>query len=219
VELRQRVLPLSRELDTYGALAPTGQTRFDVEAIGLTPGVEADWTPVQDWFAAAQFTTMRIADRLSAPSFELMDAGAGVSAAVTVATRAADVTSVEIEYEEAVMRDRGRAPRRIRSLPAKRLGLGLSRPGGARSGPAGRRQTLAPTFSITPTRYAVVDPLRARVADGPGERGAVASPRVTGRAFADAIGLRAALDRHHPAARGRLRIVPVHDALAGGSTP
>jgi hypothetical protein len=219
IELRQHVLPLGREIDTYGALDPIGQTRFDVEAAGLATGIEADGTAVQDWFASAQFITMRAADRLSAPSFELMDAGVSLtSRAVTVTTRAADVASVEVAYEEAVMVDRGVERKRVRRLRADRLGLGLRRPR-VLGRPGSRRTVEGPAFSVGSTRYAVVDPLRARTIDPSPGRPASAPGGGGGQTFAEAVRLRQALDGEHPALRGRLRVVPAHDAIQSRDLP
>jgi len=224
IELRQHVLPLDRDIGTYGALAPVGQTRFDIEAAGLATGVEAAWTPVQDWFAAAQFTALRSTDRLSAPSFELMDAGVSLStSAVRVTTQSADMASVAIAYEEAVMLDRGLARKRVRRLRADRLGLGLRRPQRALLGPGARRDVEGPSFSVAPTRYLVVDPLRARTIDPAPGRSSPRRRRGGGQTFADAASLRDALDRKHPARQGRLRVVPAHDArihaVPGGAKP
>jgi len=224
IELRQHVLPLDRDIGTYGALAPVGQTRFDIEAAGLATGVEAAWTPVQDWFAAAQFTALRSTDRLSAPSFELMDAGVSLStSAVRVTTQSADMASVAIAYEEAVMLDRGLARKRVRRLRADRLGLGLRRPQRALLGPGARRDVEGPSFSVAPTRYLVVDPLRARTIDPAPGRSSPRRRRGGGQTFADAASLRDALDGKHPARQGRLRVVPAHDArihaVPGGAKP
>ena len=104
VEVRQSVLPLNREIEVYGALVPTGQTRFDVEAAGLAAGVGSAWDAVQDWFAPAQYTRMTPSERLSAPSFESMDAGVSLTGtAWTVPTAAANTAAVTLGYDQKIL--------------------------------------------------------------------------------------------------------------------
>ena len=104
VEVRQRQVPLNRDIDAFGALAPdAGVARFDVAAAGLTEGKAAVWDPIEEFFAPAQFTAMSPPERLSAPSFELMDAGVRLTATgYTVPTGTANLTSVVLGYEQTV---------------------------------------------------------------------------------------------------------------------
>jgi len=215
VELRQQVLPLGREIDVYGALKPQGQTRFDVEAAGLSAGQESDWSPVQDWFASGQFTAMRTADRLSAPSFEQMDSGVSLSPpGAVVSTVVEDLAAVTLAYEEAVVTGRQLTHRQVRELPAGRLGLGVKRPRLPGLGPSARRSVEVPDFQLAPTRYEVVEPLQARAVRPSAGTPTTGPIRNGGWTFADAANLRSALDAGHPKPTGRRRVVPIHTVAA-----
>lgn len=192
LELRQRVLPLNREIEIFGAYVPDGESRFDIEAAGLATDIEAEWDSVEDWFAPAQFIEMGPQERLSAPSFEEMDAGMSLSMSGFAApTSREDVTSVDLEYEELVLEDKTRKLGR-RTLPIERFGLGPRftriRPGGPAS-----RHTVSnlPSFRVKFTRYDVADPYDA-------------SRIVRGGIYADAVVAR----RTTSSAKSRARIMP-----------
>ena len=158
LELRQRVLPLNQTIEVFGAYVPDGESRFNVEAAGLSTGVEADVKSIEDWFAPAQFVAMGPNERLSAPSFEEMDAGVSFSASGFAAPQVlADLTSVDLEYEELVLEDDTRKSGR-RALSAERFGLGPRFPIFASGAPASRRRVsnLTP-FNVKSTRYDVAD--------------------------------------------------------------
>ncbi len=94
IVVRQTVAPLNRDLDAYGNCTPE-QSRISVadsgirDASGASIGV--DTAVERDWFAPSQYSVMRDEQRLSAPNYELMDAGVSFGAeGVKVPTRARD---------------------------------------------------------------------------------------------------------------------------------
>jgi hypothetical protein len=99
--LRERVVPLNRSLDKLGEAILTGAKRFDVTEVRVGTGVTTRWNPTKDNFARAQFQDLSDAEKLSVPSFELMDAGiefgsdavsagAGLTAELSYETRIVD---------------------------------------------------------------------------------------------------------------------------------
>ncbi len=205
IEVRQSVLPLNRDIEAYGALVPTGEDRFDVAAAGLVAGTGTAWQPVLDWFAPAQFTRLSPAERLSAPSFELMDAGVSLTGTGwTAPTAAANVTSVTLGYEQKVLEPERVGHWQTVVLPADRMQTGAAAPTATATAPAGRYTVAVDSFAVQATRYDVVDPLDADPVLG--------VPGAGGMPYADAIALRRGLARSRPAGTDRLRIAPGHAA-------
>ncbi len=77
LRVRQHLVPLdlTRDIDLVGTSTPTGERRFRVSALTLGPTTHEP-QPVQDLFAPSQFFSMTDDEKLAAPSFERMDAGA-----------------------------------------------------------------------------------------------------------------------------------------------
>src|SRR6185295_18208388 len=73
--VKQNVVPLNLDISTFGQAAPAGARRF---TIGVSLGAQ-NQTPqtIKDFFAPAQFFKMTDDEKLSRPSFELMDSGVG----------------------------------------------------------------------------------------------------------------------------------------------
>ena len=161
VEVRQSVVPLGFQLDTYGDLEIKGDNRFDIAEAGVADGVSGDWATLQDWFAPAEFETMTDSERLGAPSFELMDAGVSLTGpGFAVPGDDTDAASVAAVYEEYVIDDAPATPV-AKPLPAGRLGLGpVARTVAARR-PATRFAVDAPAVGLDPARFCVVDALDA----------------------------------------------------------
>ncbi|HEX2647629.1 MAG TPA: DUF6603 domain-containing protein, partial [Candidatus Dormibacteraeota bacterium] len=80
--VRQHAVPLHQQIDRYGPdlVSPCS---YDITRVQLGSQVVPDTgiSPVPDQFAPAQFITMSDADKLSAPSFEPMEAGVTIGAA------------------------------------------------------------------------------------------------------------------------------------------
>lgn len=100
VSLRQTVAPLNRDISLYGEYAVTGKTRFDVGAAGFG-GVACTSTSLRELFSPAQFEEMSEHEKLSAPSFEPMDAGLSFDTRAYV-TANSNTTSLTVGYEEVV---------------------------------------------------------------------------------------------------------------------
>ena len=79
LQVRQRVVPLGREISRFGSTAVAGDRRFTVAVLAASGAVltdeQAGVTPVDDFFAPAQFTEMTDDEKLVAPAFEPMQAG------------------------------------------------------------------------------------------------------------------------------------------------
>jgi hypothetical protein len=212
VEVRQRLVPLNRDIDVYGALVPdSGVARFEVAEAGLTEDEPASWTAIQEYFAPAQYTAMSPSERLSAPSYEVMDAGVSLTATGwTVPTQEENVTSVLLGYEQTVQdgttEETGWT---FHAMDVEAMGglLTASARWGAldaRPGTAGRyavTSELAGALRVGTTRYLLVDGLDAFLPHIPGP----------GSAHADLVAAR----RHGSptgapgmAAAPRARIVP-----------
>ena len=211
VEVRQRVLPLDRVIDVYGHLAPAGTDRFDVADAGMTVSTGEGWQVTQDWFAPAQYTLLSDQQRMSAPSYEVMDAGVSVSPpGVTVTTRAGDLASVAVGYEEKVVGADRTSPWVVKALGDRAVPATLPpwpRSGGPRDRYAVGYAGLTAPLVVLPTRYTLVDGVDAHgvPATVPGRADG------GGYAFADAV-------RAAPPAGERLRVVPVSARrIRGGS--
>ena len=118
LSLTQKVAPLGRTLDHVGGAVIDGARRVAIDAVTIN-GAAAALQPAREWFAPAQYFTMRDAEKLKAPSFEEMDAGVSVSAAAEVAGASASLIG---GYDEFVI-DRG-----MKAEPARRLRAGAVRP-------------------------------------------------------------------------------------------
>lgn len=96
--LRQKVVPLKRELEKFGEYKPIGHTLFDSVVVAINDVPEDNIAFVEDDFAPAHFTEFSGAERLSMPSYEKMDAGFSIAPdRVTQGT----VGSAKLEYETA----------------------------------------------------------------------------------------------------------------------
>jgi hypothetical protein len=81
--VRQRRLPLGQAIQRLGSGTLASATAFTITAASVGSVAIKDPPTVQDYFARAQFFTLSDADKLAAPSFELMDAGVSLSSAAT----------------------------------------------------------------------------------------------------------------------------------------
>jgi len=98
--IKQNVVPLNVDISRFGQTAPAGATRFSISNINLA-GSDEHFTTVRDFFARAQFFEMTDDEKLSAPSFDQMDAGVTFgSDDITFTEQAADWLEVKaIEFE------------------------------------------------------------------------------------------------------------------------
>lgn len=75
--VKQGVVPLNFDISRFGQSAPAGARRFSL-SVGLS-GHALETHTVNDFFARAQFVELSDDQKLSAPSFEAMEAGATMS--------------------------------------------------------------------------------------------------------------------------------------------
>ncbi len=108
LEVREIVVPLDLQITKFNNATPTDGTEFAITDVRLN-SEPVTATPKQEDFAIAQFTDMSDADKVSAPSYELFDAGVRVG-------------DVPLQQRE------GRAPHdRVRHQDHRRLPAGIPR--------------------------------------------------------------------------------------------
>jgi hypothetical protein len=157
LQVRQRVVPLDREITRFGSTAVAGDRRFTLAVLAANGAVltdeQAGVTPVDDFFAPAQFTDMTDDEKLVAPAFEPMQAG--IRFGVRNYSAGARVAEEEMTYERKTMygsmpgtpreavRDAAPAPREVTDVGASRepvIAASSGHPGTPRS----RRPQPAP---------------------------------------------------------------------------
>jgi hypothetical protein len=97
---KETVAPLDRLLTKFGSSTPPAPVKFTVDQVkvGTQPAVS---TPIRDFFAAAQFEELTDQEKLSRPSFELMQAGIEVaSAAVRSGPSISSPLTYKTEYKD-----------------------------------------------------------------------------------------------------------------------
>lgn len=100
--LRQKILPLNRTITLFGSATPVGPDHYsvDLESLTLNNTAVADLVTVTDHFAAAQFESLTDTEKLSRPSFELMDAGFTLGAdTVSVG----DSVGTDVDFETVIL--------------------------------------------------------------------------------------------------------------------
>ncbi|MFD7700649.1 DUF6603 domain-containing protein [Streptomyces caelestis] len=207
----QRVAPLGITLTRFGGAPVDGPRRLDLDpqltveeaGPGATPLTVA-LTSAHEYFAPAQFLDLSDEEKISAPSFELLAAGATVQGAVAAERERTGVFTSRIGYEE-IVQD---GPHRTAMTgPAPAAGLRTA------AGPAARR-TGRQRFATAPRGLGVRDTRWTAVGRQAAPSGAAhgtersAAPATTGTTWTEA-----AEHRRAAAAEG-LRIVP--DTAPGG---
>lgn len=99
LSVRQRVLPLNREIARFGSARPSGAREFRITEPRVN-GQNADLAPVPEYFAPAQFFDMPDDQKLSGPSFELMDAGVRIG---TDRVGFGAPVAADLSYEEIIV--------------------------------------------------------------------------------------------------------------------
>jgi hypothetical protein len=197
--VRETVVPLDITISLFNGATPADGTQFSITGVALD-GTSEPYTPHQEEFAIAQFTTMSDADKLSAPSYEPFDAGVTIGSQPMTNGHDAARTVV---YEERYIDDYGQQSRfgRYYSMPANVLASLVRSGAGAAAlvantglktfttpgmtspiNVAPSRYTVASTTDLTArtdilaagtTRYQAVAAMQAYLAANPGERDAV----------------------------------------------
>jgi hypothetical protein len=90
--IKQNVVPLNFDISRFGQGPPAGDRHFTIGV--TTQGFAPSRDPVKDFFAPAQFIEMTDDEKLSRPSFELMDAG------LTIGSTKFDVTNNSDDWLE-----------------------------------------------------------------------------------------------------------------------
>jgi hypothetical protein len=96
LSVRENVTPLDVPITRYGNAAPSDGNEFAISDVQIN-NQETQRQPLQEYFAPGQFNALSDADKLSAPSFELYDAG------VTIGSSAIDAgedSARTVVYEE-----------------------------------------------------------------------------------------------------------------------
>jgi hypothetical protein len=120
LEFSESVVPLHYAIDRFGEKEPEGDTTFTLTEIhsGATSLPNA---PVQDRFAIAQFTEMSDSDKLSAPSFEMMDSGFSLTGTSNVSTTTP--VNKNVDYEVSYLRQQKVVFAGLRALDIVRFNL------------------------------------------------------------------------------------------------
>jgi hypothetical protein len=209
--LLQRVVPLGRQIFEFGGQPLATPLTFTVDPTATLNGsAVSDVTAENDYFARAQFESLTNADKLSAPSFESMQAGATVGAGgFAIGSPVSDT----LAYRTVVLDGKWQRKQLAGSYKPKASTVAAQAAWGPAAGSALHRRGLArfapapgskPLVSLTPERYVV-----AQVADlarrddvaAPGEKGAVLAALATYMAA-------------HPRAQGTLQVIPESEAPA-----
>ena len=114
--LRQKVVPLNRTLEKFGAYAISGPDRFDVKDVLVGDDPAGSWDTVDDHFPPGDFEELSESEQVSRDSFEDMVAGVKVGAA-TVDAPMPEIKTAPLEYETRIID----APWRTRPLPRFQL--------------------------------------------------------------------------------------------------
>jgi hypothetical protein len=123
--VKQAVVPLNFDISQFGQSVPAGARRFAIKA-DLT-GHTLEIHTVNDFFARAQFVKMTDDQKLSAPSFESMEAGVTMkSEEFSFSALPADWIEVNtIEFETWILDDKTDALRRSESELPKQPGTSV----------------------------------------------------------------------------------------------
>jgi Family of unknown function (DUF6603) len=114
--LRQKVVPLNRTLEKFGAYAISGPDRFEVKDVLVGDTSAGSWDTVNDHFPPGEFEELSESEQVSRDSFEDMVAGVRVGAA-TVDAPMPEIKTAPLEYETRIID----APWRTRPLPRFQL--------------------------------------------------------------------------------------------------
>jgi hypothetical protein len=208
VTLRQGVLPLNRPLTRFGDVTPVGPDRYAVDAVRLGGDPLPAWSVVRDYFAPAQFAQMSDDEKLSRPSFELMDAGVRLGAAAAACDAP---VGTELRYETIIVDtpwdSHGGPPYPIRGVV---LGILSGMNAAAFSDPA---RTGLGSFVTPGTVSGIQLDDQAFVVAGVDDHGPRLEIAAPGPAGAVALALKSHL-AEHPEERDRLQVVPLHETEA-----
>ncbi len=209
VSVTQTVVPLDLRIARFGNATPAGERVFRISSVSVS-GTAVGFEQVKDFFAPSQFLELSDEEKLSAPSFESMNAGVTVGVASIVMPPDEEVLEDEaIRYETLVIdTTRVQAPKpAVVSLTPdaldKQLGLGAA----AR---ADVRRSGSDRFRAAGSRYAMAKKGWTIVATTDGAPRAVANleaGQIT--TYAEAFAAVETVRRENPQAAKRLMLVRV----------
>lgn len=206
----QKVVPLGMQITMFGSAAPANADRFDIKSASLNGSAEAT-TPVPDYFAMGQFLQLSDSDKLTAPSYEPRQAGVTIGDPNPQAPNAVDL---EVHYETTLIDDvvLPSRPGKIYFMAAK-FQLAVNRYG------AGSQSAVRGTGILKYSEPGQTSPIKNQdpgyvitTTDDMTIQDGLTGPSGTTRSNAVEI-----LRNHlfeHPEDRGRLQIMPVHEAVA-----
>ncbi|MFN8648103.1 MAG: DUF6603 domain-containing protein [Gemmatimonadales bacterium] len=197
---KETVAPLDRTLSRFGNGAPPAPVKYTVDqvTVGAQP---AAVTPIRDFFAAGQFEELSDQEKLSRPSFELMQGGIAVG---SDALRAGPAIPTPVDYETDYRDpEHGRRGRTAFRLPLwmQRGALSLERSAGGLAAAGTRAFAAGAALTQVEEQFVVASTVDLAVHPG------VTAPTTKGAAMA-------ALKAHlaaHPGDRDALQVVPLHE--------
>lgn len=207
VAIHQKVVPLNRKITKYGNTTPLGPGLYKIDhvQVGGTPA-PAPPKSVPDLFARAQFEDLTDDQKLSAPSFEAMDAGVLVAdAALTQGPAMAKQLTYQTEIVDSAWESR-RAQVHSPPLQHQLATVGHGAAARAASRATGLGRFAPPSGTQSGARLSDESFVIASTEDL-GVRSDLCPPTVKGKA-------QATLAQHfaqHPEDRGKLQVVPTYE--------
>ena len=164
LEVRQSTAPLDRTLDIYGAYAVDGPSLLALQGAGIDAASDATtWEATREWFAPAQFDVMNRTEKLAAPSYEEMIAGAVIRSGTADVGQGSQSVSPDPEVrilEPDTTRLLGRVP--------FTSSMDVARAAAAMGAPGRRRQAVSPRFAVGETTWTRIDPVDGTPIGRPG---------------------------------------------------
>lgn len=176
IEVRQRVVPLGATLEQFGNAPITGPDRFVLEAprVGAVSISTNAVSPVEDWFAPSQFFTLSATEKLSSPSFEMMQAGLqfGDDGAAG-GPGATMVLDHEVVYDDPSLRGGPARTEETSRVSGRALRRAMARGAARAAREAGRlpRAGRAPIAVVREPRFAALDPMSGDFDEAVGPKG------------------------------------------------
>lgn len=101
--VKQTVVPFDLEISRFGNTTPAGARRFEISSFTVA-GQDVRFEKVKDFFASSQFIEMSDQEKLTAPSFELMNAGVSAGIAGSIfSLKDDDILESTIDYETIIV--------------------------------------------------------------------------------------------------------------------
>ena len=208
--VREKIVPLDVPVSKFGNATPADGSAFSIAGATLG-GNPAASTPVQDFFARAQFQDMPDADKISAPAFERFHSGVQLEEG---AVRGGHDAPRTVTLQERYVFDPTKSSQlqTLRLLDVERFAALTANGAAARSAVKNTgtakylRPDTASMISTSEVQYVVASTQDLSVLAGLTPAGGTTNYAAS-----------AALAQHlavNPADAGRLQVIPVHEAAA-----